>query len=102
MRTCTYSVPPACSLRQDARSYRTTRPRKTAGCTPSSASALVIGIHCHVFDNRVVEDGSADHRAYLAWRWCPCVEDAELGLASQGFRGVRFNFMQHWASAPSR
>ena len=55
----------------------------------------------HGFDNRVVEDAiAAGGGRYLGVALVPAdVPDAELArLAGAGFRGVRFNFMQHLAS----
>jgi len=59
---------------------------------------VIVQSTCHGFDNRVVEDAiHATNGAYLGVALVPVtVDDAELRrLASQGFRGVRFNFMQH-------
>jgi len=59
---------------------------------------VIVQSTCHGFDNRVVADAiHATNGAYLGVALVPVtVDDAELKrLASQGFRGVRFNFMQH-------
>ena len=59
---------------------------------------VIVQSSCHGFDNRAVEDAiHATNGAYLGVALVPVsVEDAELRrLASQGFRGVRFNFMKH-------
>ena len=55
----------------------------------------------HGFDNAVVEDAiAAGGGRYLGVALVPLdVADAELArLAGAGFRGIRFNFMQHLAS----
>ena len=59
---------------------------------------VIVQSTCHGFDNRVV----ADAIAAKGGDYCgvalvpPSVDDAELKrLDSQGFRGVRFNFMSH-------
>jgi 2-pyrone-4,6-dicarboxylate lactonase len=59
---------------------------------------VIVQSTCHGFDNSAVADAiQATNGAYLGVALVPAsVEDAELKrLASQGFRGVRFNFMQH-------
>ena len=59
---------------------------------------VIVNSTCHGFDNRAVEDAIHEtNGAYLGVALVPVtVDDAELKrLASVGFRGVRFNFMQH-------
>jgi len=59
---------------------------------------VIVQSTCHGFDNSAVADAiQATNGAYLGVALVPAsVEDAELKrLAAQGFRGVRFNFMQH-------
>ncbi len=59
---------------------------------------VIVQSSCHGFDNRAVADAiHAANGAYLGVALVPVsVGDAELKrLASQGFRGVRFNFMKH-------
>ena len=59
---------------------------------------VIVQSSCHGFDNSVVADAiKAKNGAYLGVALAPAsVDDAELKmLASQGFRGLRFNFMKH-------
>ena len=64
---------------------------------------VIVQSICHGFDNRVVADAIAAKKG----DYCgvallpPSVDDAELErLDSQGFRGVRFNFMNHLGKGP--
>jgi len=64
---------------------------------------VIVQSTCHGFDNRVV----ADAIAAKSGDYCgvalvpPAVDDAELKrLDSQGFCGVRFNFMSHLGKGP--
>ena len=62
---------------------------------------VIVQTSAHGFDNSATADAiQATNGAYLGVALVPAsVEDAELKrLASQGFRGVRFNFMQHLGS----
>lgn len=59
---------------------------------------VIVQSSCHGFDNRAVADAiHATNGAYLGVALAPAsVDDAELKrLATQGFRGLRFNFMKH-------
>ena len=59
---------------------------------------VIVQSTCHGFDNSAVADAiHATNGAYLGVALAPVsVSDAELKrLSAQGFRGVRFNFMQH-------
>lgn len=59
---------------------------------------VIVQSACHGFDNSVVEDAiAAGGGHYLGVALAPhTVPDAELRrLKAAGFRGVRFNFMQH-------
>ena len=65
---------------------------------------VIVQSTCHGFDNRVVADAIAAKRG----DYCgvalvpPAVDDAELRrLDSQGFCGVRFNFMSHLGKRPA-
>ena len=65
---------------------------------------VIVQSTCHGYDNRVVADTIAakngDYRGVALVP--PDVEDAELKrLDSQGFCGVRFNFMSHLGKGPS-
>jgi 2-pyrone-4,6-dicarboxylate lactonase len=63
---------------------------------------LIVQSVIHGFDNRVVEDAiEAGGGAYLGVALVPLsVSDQELRrLSAAGFRGVRFHFMKHIASA---
>jgi len=64
---------------------------------------VIVQSTCHGFDNRVVADAIAAKKG----DYCgvalvpPTVDDAELArLDSQGFCGVRFNFMSHLGKGP--
>ena len=64
---------------------------------------VIVQSTCHGFDNRVVADAIAakkgDYRGVALVP--PTVDDAELArLDSQGFCGVRFNFMSHLGKGP--
>jgi 2-pyrone-4,6-dicarboxylate lactonase len=62
---------------------------------------VIVQSSCHGFDNRVVADVlRAKNGAYLGVALVPASADAAAlkGLAAQGFRGVRFNFMRHLGS----
>lgn len=59
---------------------------------------VIVQSGCHGFDNRVVADAiAARGGAYCGIALAPVdsAEPALKALASQGFRGVRFNFMKH-------
>jgi 2-pyrone-4,6-dicarboxylate lactonase len=65
---------------------------------------VIVQSTCHGFDNRVVADAIAAKKG----DYCgvalvpPAIEDAELErLDSQGFCGVRFNFMNHLGKGPT-
>lgn len=65
---------------------------------------VIVQSAVHGHDNRVVEDAiHAGQGRYLGVALVPAnVADAELSrLAAAGFRGVRFNFMQHLSGASS-
>ena len=62
------------------------------------AHCVIVQSSCHGFDNRVVEDAlKAKHGAYCGVALAPVsVDGGELKrLEGLGFRGLRFNFMQH-------
>ena len=64
---------------------------------------VIVQSTCHGYDNRVVADALAakngDYRGVALVP--PSVDDAELRrLDSQGFCGVRFNFMSHLGKGP--
>src|SRR5258708_6163260 len=64
---------------------------------------VIVQSTCHGFDNRVVADAiAAKNGDYCGVALVPpAVEDAELRrLDSQGFCGVRFNFMSHLGKGP--
>lgn len=64
---------------------------------------VIVQSACHGFDNSAVADAiAAGQGNYLGVALAPVdVGDSELaGLAAQGFRAVRFNFMRHLAGAP--
>lgn len=68
------------------------------------ARCVIVQSAVHGHDNRVVEDAiHAGQGRYLGVALVPAnVADAELRrLAAAGFRGVRFNFMQHLSGASS-
>jgi 2-pyrone-4,6-dicarboxylate lactonase len=65
---------------------------------------VIVQSSCHGFDNRVVADAIAAKKGdYCGVALLPAtVEDAELErLDSQGFCGVRFNFMNHLGKRPA-
>ena len=65
---------------------------------------VIVQSTCHGYDNRVVADAiAAKNGDYCGVALVPPdVEDAELKrLDSQGFCGVRFNFMSHLGKGPS-
>jgi len=65
---------------------------------------VIVQSTCHGFDNRVVADAIAAKKGdYCGVALLPAtVEDAELErLDSQGFCGVRFNFMSHLGKRPA-
>lgn len=64
---------------------------------------VIVQSACHGFDNSAVADAiAAGQGNYLGVALAPVdVSDSALaGLAAQGFRAVRFNFMRHLAGAP--
>jgi 2-pyrone-4,6-dicarboxylate lactonase len=64
---------------------------------------VIVQSTCHGYDNRVVADAiAAKNGDYCGVALVPPdVDDAELKrLDSQGFRGVRFNFMRHLGKGP--
>ena len=65
---------------------------------------VIVQSTCHGYDNRVVADAiAAKNGDYCGVALVPpTVDDAELKrLDSQGFCGVRFNFMSHLGNGPS-
>ena len=68
------------------------------GLSIKSLASLLVADDCHGFDNGAVADAiRAKHGAYCGVALAPAsVDDAELKhLDGLGFRGLRFNFMQH-------
>ncbi len=67
-------------------------------------TCVIVQSGCHGFDNSVVADAlAAKGGTYRGVALLPAdVDDTTLrALDAQGFRGVRFNFMQHLAQAAS-
>jgi len=65
---------------------------------------VIVQSTCHGYDNRVVADAiAAKNGDYCGVALVPpTIDDAELKrLDSQGFCGVRFNFMSHLGKGPS-